>query len=728
MKVIEVDILKSCLMRLKQEAVSWGKTEGWNWIYVLKTMLAMFLAMGISMRFNLDQPSTAMVSVLIVMQPQTGMVLTKSLYRIAGTLAGLLASLVLVGLFAQEPEMFIIGLALWVGFCTAGAAFYRNFKSYGFVLSGYTAALVGLPAAMQPQAFFPIAVTRLSEVTLGILCAGVISDTILPRRLSDVIISNVQNRYTEFIAFVRASLAGTVGKQELESMHLRLVGNVISLESIRSAATLEDPEVRARDRRLKKLNSEFMAASTTFHSFRQLMQRLTKSSAPAGQALDMLYESLGDTLVNIGEAPRTAGEAHRAARQIAAFRAVLSRRVEEVRTTLSNSPDPLALMDFETAVELLFRFVRELHAYSRTYATLPDEEQGANPPDDISFASSTDPLVALLTGGRAFAAILLVGTFWIFSGWTNGVNALMFAAIVSALCASAPDPSSAVRQMTFGFTVGFLAVSLFKFVVIPSLDGFMLLCAGLAPVLMAGLYFSTNPRWGEVGTGFLVFFTSMVAPANSMQFNPVAFINDGIAMIMGVAAAGVMFVTFMPATGEWLMRRLERQLRRQVVMACFDPFEGLIHRFESSTHELLHKLASKRKSQDTQDQQLMAWMFPAIEIGRAIVHVRKDADSIQVSQSLSDFLQESIRSISRLFKQPSSHRRDTAIENIARVIEAVCLEVELESYDKLTRDVLRRMLTSLHLIRSSLLDDDTVLSTAVNNPTAVLLGGVPHVA
>ena len=269
---------------LKQELVVWGRTQGSRWVFVVKAVLAALVAMGLSMLFQLDQPRLAMITVFIVMRPQTGMILTKSLYRIGGTVAGIMVSFLLVSCFAQERVLFLLGLAFWVGICTAGAAFYRDFKSYGFVLAGYVAALAGLQAAPQPLSFFSLAVTRLSEVSLGIICAGVINDVIFPQRLSDQIFGNVQNRYADFIAFVHKSLSGTATPTQLANMQLKLVGDVVALESIRSAAILEDPEVRARDRKIQSLNSKFMAASTTFYSFHQLLERLTRNSTSAGEA------------------------------------------------------------------------------------------------------------------------------------------------------------------------------------------------------------------------------------------------------------------------------------------------------------------------------------------------------------------------------------------------------------------------------------------------------------
>lgn len=714
------------LAALREAAAAWCKTEGVTWLFVIKVSLAALSAMLVAMRLELDQPRTAMITVFVVMQPQTGLVLAKSLYRIAGTLAGLFASLVLVGGFAQEPELFILGLALWVGICTAGAAFYRNFKSYAFVLAGYTAALVGLPAILQPTAFFSLATTRLSEIVIGILCAGIFNDALFPQRLSDVINRNVRSRYTDFITLVQASLSGSAGSRELHEMQLRLVGDVIRLESIRSAASLEDPEVRARDFRLRKLNSEFMGASATFHSFHQLMVRLRRNATPAGVALASLYDNLGDALAQMDDAPRNAEAAHLAARRIAVFRVLLSRQVDRVRGLITAVDDPRDRMDFETAVELLHRFVRDLHAYTRTYATLPADNCGPRPPDDIRFASRTDPLVALASGGRAFIAILLVGAFWIASAWPYGISALTFVAIVSALCSSSADPSNTVKQMVIGFSCGFVPALTYKFLVVPTLDGALLLAATMAPVLLFGSWLAAGRRYPGIGAGFLIFFTSMTAPNNTMLFDPVDVLNDGSATIIGVAVAGVLFGTLIPVTGSWFKRRLARQLRNQVVLACFGPLEGLAHRFESGTHDLLHALTAHDIRQELPPF-LLAWLFPVLEIGRAVIRVRNDAGCIRLSRTLSARITKTRRATARLFRSPSAARRDAALASVSSAIEAVCREAAGEQGSHAT-GVLHRMLTSLHLIRTVLLEEELGLAAAAPAPVTTFFGGLDHAA
>jgi hypothetical protein len=197
-----------------------------------------------------------------------------------------------------------------------------------------------------------------------------------------------------------------------------------------------------------------------------------------------------------------------------------------------------------------------------------------------------------------------------------------------------------------------------------------------------------------------------------MQFNPIDAANDGIATIMGIAAAGVMFGIFVPATGLWLKRRVMSQLRHQVVRACFDRLDGLADRFESCIRDVLHKLAAGQV-REAQDRLLLDWMFSVAEIGRAVICLRQDAGGLRLSQVLTDSVQESVSSIASLFSHPSAHLRCTALDCVANTIEVLRAEAASSPQVGTSRDVLRRKLTSLHLIRTALLNEDAVLATTV---------------
>src|SRR5215472_1237368 len=153
------------------------------WIFAAKTTASGLIALLVAFAFQLDQPQWTLLTVFIVAQPQSGLVLAKSFYRIIGTLLGAAVALVFVALFAQERVLFLGALALWIGLCTFGSQYVRNFVAYSFVLSGYTVAIVGIPGALDAGNAFYIATGRVTEVCLGIVVAATVNHIILPSSL-----------------------------------------------------------------------------------------------------------------------------------------------------------------------------------------------------------------------------------------------------------------------------------------------------------------------------------------------------------------------------------------------------------------------------------------------------------------------------------------------------------------------------------------------------------------
>ena len=64
-------------------------------IFSLKTFAAALLALFIAFWLGLDDPRWALLTVFVVAQPDSGLVLAKSFYRIIGTAAGVLITVAL---------------------------------------------------------------------------------------------------------------------------------------------------------------------------------------------------------------------------------------------------------------------------------------------------------------------------------------------------------------------------------------------------------------------------------------------------------------------------------------------------------------------------------------------------------------------------------------------------------------------------------------------------------
>lgn len=435
---------------LGNAARDWAATDGLIWLHLAKTVLAALLAMGIAMRLEMSQPRTAMTTVFVLMQPLSGMVFAKSFYRVLGTAAGLVGALALGGLFAQQPELYMAGITLWIGGCIALAVRNRHFRWYGFVLAGYTAALIGLPAVMTPQTLFQSALTRAAEVALGIACSGAVSALILPLSSAKALMRSLSARHATFAAFTAGALAGDVARGDFERRFADFVDDIVGFEANRAFASFEDPHIRARSRRLARLNSEFMNACTRLHALHQLVKRLRANHsdavldalAPHVDALAQRFAALRDERQH-GIAPATG-----ALLELRRFHGALPKAARASRRAIEDHAAG-GLLDFDTAIELLYRFIGEYLGYVDTYASL-DQDDHAFERSVTHYAVKTNAFFVGFAFLRTVVAVGAMSAFWIASEWPSGSLAVIATAIACALSSTSPRAPKFVAQMSVG--------------------------------------------------------------------------------------------------------------------------------------------------------------------------------------------------------------------------------------------------------------------------------------
>ncbi|MFE1599022.1 FUSC family protein [Methylobacterium sp. ID0610] len=137
----------------------------------LRTVLAALIALWLAMWLELDTPRWAAWTVMSLALPTRGQVGLKGLWRVAGTVLGLVAAIVAVALFAQSPILMGIFIAGWCGLNSYVGGRLPGLASYGAGLSSLTAALVVVLSATVPLSVFEIALARGVEIILGVACA-----------------------------------------------------------------------------------------------------------------------------------------------------------------------------------------------------------------------------------------------------------------------------------------------------------------------------------------------------------------------------------------------------------------------------------------------------------------------------------------------------------------------------------------------------------------------------
>ena len=725
--------------QLHDAAADWWQTEFPNWIYVFKMVFAGLLALGIGYALDLESPRSGLITVFIVMQPQSGMILAKSFYRVIGTLVGSVAIVVFVGLFAQTPELFLLATALWIGLCTVGSAHNRNFRSYGFVLSGYTVALIGIPAALNPALTFDSVMTRVTEITVGIVCAGVVSALVFPQASAPGLVRIIRGRFTAFVDLIGGTLGGSADRKALEATNARFVGDIIGLEALRSSAIFEDPEIRLRSGRLTRMNSEFMALSTRVHALHQLMNRLHDSRNPSAQlvidAISPYFREVQPLLTRSGGEPvMTAIDAADAALKLESYKQELPRRVRATRDahTHAQELDDDAVLDFDTASELLYRVIEELHAYTLTYASLV-QRRHEREQWEHAYAPKTSLVIAGIAGARAAITLIGLSTFWILSGWPSGDVAALNAAAFCAITSAAPDPAKATRTVTMGVALAVVLGYFYTFHIVPQLDGFWMLAAALTPVLMLAVLLTTKPTLAGYGLGICIFFPFVAVPDNLAHFNAAGYLNESIALMLSLIVTTVAFMVLLPPTTNWTVRHLEKQLRKQVVQACFGKLAHLALQFESGTRDLMHQITMLTGSRPALRKDAFGWMFATLEIGHAVIELRTELHGIRsgnpglLSPAAYAALDRLRETLPALFSQPTPATLAAVLDANNRTIAEVQQAIGPHYRERSERHRLQRTLSYLHFIRTALLDPQSPLQP-MHQGSAATPSGANHAA
>jgi uncharacterized membrane protein YccC len=221
--------------------------------FAVKTFAASLLALYIAFWAGLDDPRWAFLTVFVVSQPESGLVLAKGFYRILGTIAGILVSIALVFGLAQYGELFVAALAVWICFCNFAARAVRSFASYGFQLAGYTVAIVGIPAALDPAGAYPLVVARFTEILLGIICAALVSRLILLRELSPKLIELVRALARRADSFATSLLAPDSDRERVSAEQIEFTQAYLDVQAMQHSTYFESAEARVLDQPLRRL-------------------------------------------------------------------------------------------------------------------------------------------------------------------------------------------------------------------------------------------------------------------------------------------------------------------------------------------------------------------------------------------------------------------------------------------------------------------------------------------
>ncbi|GAB2180692.1 FUSC family protein [Denitratisoma sp. agr-D3] len=693
--------------RVVQGLAGLSKGEG---MQVFKVVLAALSALLISLVLDLDSPRTAMFSVFLVMQARSGLVFQKSYYRLIGTVVGGAVSVMLIAACAQSPELFFAGFALWVAFCTAGSFVFRNFQSYGFVLAGYTVCFVALPSLNDPLHVFDVAVTRVLEMFVGVFCAAVVSDTLFPQRMADVVKASLARRFHDFTATIGGApaklRAGDTGRDAM----LRFAGDALGLESAQANAGLESSDLRRSRLQLQLLNHRFMGVSSTLHAFHQMLRRLGQGTPLAAGLLD-LYEPFSRLCREATGHPRHAAPA--LAARIAHWQAALPAQAAALRQGLALPAEAGegTGLDFDTGVELLQRLAEELRAYCQSQVQVESPEGSGTDwiadAERLRFSTRTDTLQAFTAAGRGVLVMAVTACFWLASGWVWGTSPIINGVASGTIFAALPNPTKVIRQSLLGSVLALPLGLAWNFFLIPQATDWVGLCLLLIPPLALIAWLAAKPRWAGLGAGMYISFMLHTSLDRSFSASLPDYFDACLADMVGFVTAGVFYSLIDLNAGPWGRRRIVGALRRQMVEACRGP--GRLQRevLESASRDLVQRIATRGQLADATDLWVFDWLLTVLEVGRAAIDLRNHLEGDH-RQAMPLALSLALDRLAALFEQPGLGRRQQARE----AVECAILSLAPGATPALPDRLRRGLMLDLHFIRGALADPVSVLDSA----------------
>ena len=531
-------------------------------LFGLRLWASVCLALYVAFWLELDNAYWAGTTAAIVCQPHLGASLRKGWYRMIGTVIGAVAIVVLTACFPQDRAPFLLGLALWGAACALVATLLRNFAAYAAALAGYTAAIIAmdqLGATGGPNGLaFTLAITRASEICIGIVCAGVVlagTDLGGARRRLGTLFAGLSAEIA--CRFARTLMIAGAGFEETQTTRREFIRRVIALDPVIDEAIGESAQLRYFSPVLQRAVDGLLAAMAGWARCSVLLARLPKGRARA-EASAVLAEVPEELRAQPGQ-----DEATRWMADPAGLLRVCDAAVRMLVALPARTPS-LRLLADQTADVL----AGISHALNGLALLVTDPFRPVA--RDFRRLRIPDWLPPLVNAGRAFVVIGAAQLFWIVTEWPNGAGAMTFAAIGVILLAPRADQAYvAAVGFTVGtsLTAGFAAI--IGFAVLPNRETFAGLSLAIGLVLVpagAGLASSSQLWRAVMFMAMVANFVPLLAPANVESYDTQQFYNAASAIVAGSSAAAFSFRLIPPLSPAFRARRLLgltlRDLRR----------------------------------------------------------------------------------------------------------------------------------------------------------------------
>ena len=493
--------------------------------YVLRSLAAASLALWLGFQLHLEAPFSGASTVLLLIHPLQGAVVGKGFNRVLGTMVGLVAALVLTGLFAQKMLLFILGVGVWLGLCVGAMTVLRHYQATAAVVAGYTVCLALGPAIVAPQQAFDHIVARGTAVVLGVLSLSLVATLFSRKTVEDKLNKALKDVSARTMRLLALRFEGDTAQSAIAQGPLAI--DVSKVDELLGIGRGESHLVRSR-------LAPLQAGLAYLHAVILDESPVNRCGLPA-------LDRIGEQLQQLADAQP-------------GFSAAAD-RVREMQHSFAHNHEN------SKSQQRLSEQLADLSSALLCFACLERAPQTAT--RAVGFHRHYGD--ALRNGLRALVTTLATAAVWYLTAWDQGPTLLAVLGPCCTLLATSAAPAQGIARFFKGTLYGILAAAACKFLVLPHISGFALLTFVLIAFWGVGIHATTRPRHAMQGIAYLIAFNTLVSTGGTAQYDFTDFANQAFAWLVALAICLLAFQLLPGKSGSHvhvLTKALHRDTRR----------------------------------------------------------------------------------------------------------------------------------------------------------------------
>ncbi|MFW6710685.1 FUSC family protein [Acinetobacter pittii] len=662
-------------------------------IFALKTFIAGMLALFVSFELDLINPMWSIGTVLIIANPYSGMVSSKCVYRVVGTIGGAVIALTLTPHLINTPWIFTVVLSLWVGFALYVSLLDRTPRSYAFMLAGYSTAMIVFNAITYIDQYniFDIALARVIEISIGVISSAVVSATILPMHIGSAIKQRVIKTLKD-TENLFANLLNTDLQQNNTQLLAAITRDTTDIHALAVHLSYEKGELHGMTKPLQEMLHQIsmvvanlVALSERIKQLQELRfiethaEKLQQLSAHVVQFLEQKDLIVDENILQLPDE----------------FESDFASLMESAST---HQQVLVAAMKMDVR-----HFISNVLAVKVLWQRI--QQGNKEIPDNITPMTTKYPSlhrdhgVAIRGGISAVLITFIVTGVWIVSGWKAGFMMAQMGAVTACILTALDNPVPVLRIFIWGSIASAVLVFVYAFGIFPHVTTFWELGLVLLPMFLFAVSMMANQMLMPVGMVLGINTMMGLNLHNAYSMDAVSYLDSSFAMILGVLVSLIVIDVVRAMSPDTSASRILALHYRAMRQAIYLPY-GLD--FKVHLRSMLDRIGILN-SKMVQSDEIKTSIHQALIESSSIVdlsRLQELANQFPQASELTQHIGDLQQNLDELFRAKENDENDT-IALVERIYRAL---FELKQLASNVEDMTmrQRLLISLNNIAYSM--------------------------